>query len=144
MPGDREISDEQLSAYIDGAIDPAQRLDIALHLARHPDRAARTEALRAQNEAIHALFDHVLAQPVPGRLRRVVLRRRARASLRRRLAWALGVAGIAMIVALGGQLLADEFSLAFSHFLMAPALERPSLPPPSTPPAQGRARGIPT
>ena len=92
MLRDRVISEEELHAYVDGAAEPARRLDIALFLARHPHDAARIESFRAQNAAIHALFDPDLAQPVPPRLRRSVRRQGTRSALRRYFAWAFAVA----------------------------------------------------
>src|SRR5690242_11740011 len=59
------VSDDELHAYMDGALDPMRRLEIASYLAGHPLEAARAEAFRAQREGLRALFDHVLDQPVP-------------------------------------------------------------------------------
>jgi len=74
MPGRRMIEEEELHAYIDGVVDRERRLDIALYLARHPADAARVEAYRAQREGFSALFDHLLDQPPPDRLREVMRR----------------------------------------------------------------------
>jgi len=83
MRGHATIDDEDLHAYIDGTLDRERRFDVALYLARHPADAARAEAYRAQREGISALFDDVLDQPPPDRLRRTLRRPRARAASRR-------------------------------------------------------------
>lgn len=70
------IKEEELHAYVDGALDAGRRLDIALYLASAPFEAARVEAFRAQKEGVHALFDHIIDQPTPKKLRRVLLRLR--------------------------------------------------------------------
>ncbi|HEX7967048.1 MAG TPA: hypothetical protein VF502_02425, partial [Stellaceae bacterium] len=77
MQPDHPISEEELHAYVDGDVDPARRLDIAVYLADHPLEAARTEAFRALNDGVHALFDQVLDQPLPKRLRKLMARRAA-------------------------------------------------------------------
>jgi anti-sigma factor RsiW len=77
----RPISDEDLHAYLDGALEAERLLHIARHLARHPPAAARAESFRAQNAAMHALFDEILREPVPRRLRRLTQRHPARSAL---------------------------------------------------------------
>lgn len=92
-------SEQELHAYIDGGLDPARRLEVAVYLARHPGDAARGEAFRAQKEGIRALFDHVLDQPVPEHLRFSGpdggRRRRWRC-----LAWMMAAGSVAFILAL--------------------------------------------
>jgi anti-sigma factor RsiW len=94
------VSDDELHAYIDGGLDPARRLAVATYLATHPREAARAEAFRAQREGIHALFGHVLDQPVPERLHAPLLRRGARV-LWRRIACAVGAASAVLVLAVG-------------------------------------------
>jgi anti-sigma factor RsiW len=76
------ICDEDMNAYIDGVLKPHQSMEIAARLARAPAEAARAEAFRAQRDALHALFDPVLDQPIPERLS--VLLRGAREKQRAR------------------------------------------------------------
>lgn len=102
MPVDQPISEDDLHAYVDGDGEPARRLDIALYLARHPDDAARMEVFRAQREAIHALFDDLLHQPVPRRLRSILHRHAVRLARRRRGAGMVGIAVAAIVMATGG------------------------------------------
>lgn len=62
------ISEHDLHAYADGELDPARTADVEAHLAADHEAAQRVAAWRRQNEALHALFDPVLAEPVPQRL----------------------------------------------------------------------------
>lgn len=54
------VNEAQLHAYVDGALSEAERASVEAHLAAHPDDAARVDAYRAQNEALHRAFDPVL------------------------------------------------------------------------------------
>jgi len=105
MPGDQPITEDELHAYVDDDVEPARRLDIALYLAHHPDDAARTEAFRAQREAIHALFDDCLVQPVPPRLRNIVRRHAVRLARRRRGAGMLVGIAVASVVLVTGRII---------------------------------------
>lgn len=147
MQPDHPISEEELHAYVDGDVDPARRLDIAVYLADHPLEAARTEAFRALNDGVHALFDEVLDQPLPKRLRKLMARHAARAARRRRCAW--GVAGIAMAAALllGSHALNKLTPFHPGALISGPAVERqptgteyPVIRPPG--PQEERSRGI--
>ncbi|MDE2088470.1 MAG: anti-sigma factor [Gammaproteobacteria bacterium] len=78
MSGPKQPIDEQdLHAYVDGRLEPARRAEVEAHLAQHADAAERVAAYRHQNETLRALFDPVLAEPVPEALR-VPRRRPAR------------------------------------------------------------------
>lgn len=94
--GEDWLSDEDLHAYVDDMLDPSRRLAVALYLAAHPPEAARAETFRAQKEAIRALFDHILAQPVPNRLIRPVGRRAAFCGRRRSTLAAIGVTAVVL------------------------------------------------
>jgi anti-sigma factor RsiW len=122
--GDRPIGEEELHAYLDGALEPARRLAIALYLADHPEEAARLEAFRAQKEVFRLLFDRALDQPVPARLLRVIRRGSARALLRR-YTWAFICGGAIGGLVIGGQALSDR--------LAAPRDGLISVPPPQGP-----------
>lgn len=56
------MNDEQLHAYLDGALSPAERIAVEAHLESHPADAARVRSYRAQIEALHRLFDPVLEE----------------------------------------------------------------------------------
>ena len=86
--------EDVLHAYVDGQLPAAERAAVEAHLAAHADDAARVQAWRAQNEALHALFDPVLAEPHALRAGRAAQRVPARS------AWALA-ASLVLGVALG-------------------------------------------
>ena len=58
-------NEQDLHAYIDGHLEPAEAARVASYLARHPEAAALVEAYRAQNAGLHALYDKILDEPVP-------------------------------------------------------------------------------
>ncbi|HEX9178967.1 MAG TPA: anti-sigma factor [Burkholderiales bacterium] len=62
------ISEHDLHAYADGELDPARTAAVEAHLAADHGASQRVAAWRRQKEALHALFDPVLAEPVPQRL----------------------------------------------------------------------------
>jgi anti-sigma factor RsiW len=63
------ITDAELHAYIDGRLPPARKVEVESYLAAHPDKAQRLQVYVAHNAALHALFDPVLDEAVPQRLR---------------------------------------------------------------------------
>lgn len=92
------VSEDELHAYVDGAL-PAERHEtVAAWLAAHPDDAARVAAWRAQADAIRARYGAAAGEPVPERLKLDYLARYAQAS--RRL-W-LGAAAAALIAFIAG------------------------------------------
>jgi anti-sigma factor RsiW len=74
----KPASDEELHAYVDGALGAARAAEIEAWLAANPEAAERVQAYRAQNRALHALFDPVLDEPVPAPLAGALVRRPAR------------------------------------------------------------------
>jgi anti-sigma factor RsiW len=68
-------SDEQLSAWLDGELDPAERAQVDAWLRDHPEDAARVRLWVADRDALRARFDPVAAEPVPDALRQQVLTR---------------------------------------------------------------------
>lgn len=62
------ISESELHVYVDGQMELHRRAEVESWLHAHPADAERVAAYRRQNEALHALFDPVLAEPVPARL----------------------------------------------------------------------------
>lgn len=59
------ITEQDLHAYIDGRLEPQRRAEVALFLAENPRESGRVESYQRQNAALCALFDGVLAEPVP-------------------------------------------------------------------------------
>lgn len=64
------VTESDLHAYLDGQLPGARRGEVEDYLGRHPEEAARIASYRAQNEALRAVFDPVLDEPVPRRLMR--------------------------------------------------------------------------
>lgn len=64
------VNEDELQAYADGQMDRPRHAEVAAWLASHPAEAGRVEDYRCQNEALHALFDPVLDEPVPQRMQR--------------------------------------------------------------------------
>lgn len=62
------ISDDDLHAYVDGALAPGRRGEVEDWLAAHPDDARRVHQWREQVDGLHRLFDPVLDEAVPNRL----------------------------------------------------------------------------
>ncbi len=71
------VTEADLLAFVDLQLPEARRLEVETWLQARPEEAHRIAAYRRQNEELRALFNPVLDEPVPGRLRRV-LRRSAR------------------------------------------------------------------
>jgi anti-sigma factor RsiW len=64
----KAVNEADLHAYIDGQLNEERRGEVEAYLAEHPAEAARMEAYREQNTALHVLFDPVLHEPVPDRV----------------------------------------------------------------------------
>ncbi|MDC7789895.1 anti-sigma factor [Rhodoplanes sp. TEM] len=96
----RPISEDDLHAFVDQALDPARRTEVAEYLKSHPDVAGRVEDYRRQRESLRAALAPIAEEPVPSRLdlRRLIEARRAS-----RVGWrAAAVAAAAAIVLLCG------------------------------------------
>lgn len=75
----KPVDETELHAYVDGCLNDERRAEVEAYLAAHPAEAARVQAYREQNRALHELFDPVLEEPVP---ERILPRSRAALSLR--------------------------------------------------------------
>lgn len=62
------ITEDDLHAYVDGALSPARRAEVEAYLAEYPEDAERVRAYQAQNAALKAAFDPVLDEPLPDQL----------------------------------------------------------------------------
>ncbi|MFZ4538756.1 anti-sigma factor family protein [Propionivibrio sp.] len=62
------ISEAELQACVDDALPEARRTDVADYLATHPEDAERVRAYQLQKQALRALFNPVLAEPLPENL----------------------------------------------------------------------------
>ncbi len=72
------VREDDLHAYVDGALPETRRIEVEAWLAAHPEDAARVRAWAAQNQALHAAFDGVLNEPLPIDLVRAARRQPAR------------------------------------------------------------------
>ncbi|TSA13332.1 MAG: anti-sigma factor [Betaproteobacteria bacterium] len=62
------LSETDLHAYVDGQLDDARRVQVEAHLAHDAAATERVHLWRAQNEALRAIYNAVLNEPVPQRL----------------------------------------------------------------------------
>ncbi len=69
------VSEDDLHAFVDGALSDARRLEVEAWLAAHPADAERVQAWASQNQSLHAAFDTVLNEPLPIHLVRAARRR---------------------------------------------------------------------
>ena len=93
-PPSPPVTEADLQAFVDEQL-PAERLrEVEAYLEQRPEEARRVQDYRAQKRALHALFDPVLDEPVPQRLR---------AAARPRTPWYLQrmAAGVAIAVVSG-------------------------------------------
>ncbi len=96
--GNSEVTEELLSAYVDGEVNANQRARVQDWLQQHPEDRERVQAWQADREAMADLFKPVLSEPTPQALRAAVLRRHAPP----RWALAAGAAGLLLTGALAG------------------------------------------
>lgn len=82
-------TDDDLEALVDGTLDPARAAELEDWLAANPAEAERVRRRRAQVDGLHRLFDPVLDEPIPARLRVAAFRRRRLSPLLLRVAAAL-------------------------------------------------------
>lgn len=90
------IDDDELHAYVDCALPPDRARDVEIWLEDNAEDAARVRVWREQSDALHRLFDPVLDEKVPERLKAVMAPRRRVAPL------LLRIAASALLLALGG------------------------------------------
>jgi len=126
-----DISEEDLHAYLDGALDAARRFRVAAYLARFPQEAARLEAFRAQKEGMQALFDGVARETPPKRLVRIMAKR----SWLRSWTPVIVAGGIAGLLLLAGSTFAQQLGVlhASADPPVAAAASRSVIPPPPVP-----------
>ena len=88
------VTEAELHAYVDGLLPEARRAEVEAYLSTHAEDAQRVRAWREQSQALHALYDPVLSEALPARVRKPALLRRMRPALR--------YAAVAAWFALGG------------------------------------------
>ena len=62
----RLIGENELHAYIDGALSDDMRAEVETWLADHPEERAKVDTWMAHMRGLHALYDGVLDEPVEG------------------------------------------------------------------------------
>jgi anti-sigma factor RsiW len=108
------ITENELHAYADGQLADARRVQVEAHLAHDPEASESVRVWREQNEALRALYNPVLNEPVPQRLLD------ARAPRRRWPAYALAAGVMGLGFALGWTMRAYQTD----RFVEAAALPR--------------------
>ena len=63
------VTEAELQAYVDRQLTPERQREIEAYLARRPEEAQRVETYIAQKRELRALFNPVLEEPLPQRLR---------------------------------------------------------------------------
>jgi len=125
------VTEAELHAFVDGLLPEARRAEIEAYLATHPEDALRVRSWRAQNQALHDLFDPVLGEALPARVRGVALLRRARPALRFAavVAWIAlgGVAGwyLRAYNAAPADVVAFAHQAAIAHIVYSPEVRHP-------------------
>lgn len=97
MTSGRPITDDDLQAYIDNALDAARRGEVEAHLEAHPDLALRVGTDIRHRDALRAALMPVVEEPVPDRLD---IARLARTDRRR--GWWMAAAATALFLTGGG------------------------------------------
>lgn len=66
---DLQLDEDELQAFVDGQLSPERRRAAIAHLAVNADDAERLAVYRELNAELHQLYDEVLNEPLPARLR---------------------------------------------------------------------------
>ncbi|MGO8917423.1 MAG: anti-sigma factor family protein [Stellaceae bacterium] len=123
-----EITDDDLHAYVDGTLDAADRLEVALYLVSAPAQAARVEAFRAQKEAVGILFAGIVDEPLPRKLTRALRLRSSELAARRYLRVVVAAALAGLLLVAGG-MLATYLALRHPAGVQAPqSAQDPPIP----------------
>lgn len=108
------IREDDLQAYVDDALDPARRVEVAAYLESHPDVAERVRGYLGQREELRARLGTVIEEPVPPELN---LTRMIEARRRPPIAWWRNAAAAVLLLCTGA---AGGWSL---HGVLRPAPE---------------------
>ncbi len=68
MTSSRPITEVDLHAYVDAALDPERRAEVETYLARHPDIADRIHGYTEQQTLLREALDPIAEEPVPPEL----------------------------------------------------------------------------
>lgn len=107
----KPVTDSDLHAYLDGELEPVDRLRVEAYLAKHPADAERLEKYQRINSGLHRLYDPVLNEAVPDRL---AIPRRAKLATNPlpRVGRVAAAACMMAVAGLGGWLLHDQLDRA--------------------------------
>ncbi len=126
------VIEAELHAYVDGLLPQARRTEVEAYLAAHAEDAQRVRAWREQNQALRDLFDPVLAESLPARVRRPDLTHRMRPVLRyAAVAGWLALGGVAgwnlhdYNVAKSADTVAFAHRAAIAHIVYSPEVRHP-------------------
>ncbi|AMN41414.1 anti-sigma factor family protein [Rhodoplanes sp. Z2-YC6860] len=97
----RPITEDDLHAYVDHALEPERRAEVASYLADHPDVAKRIGAFADQRELLRSALAPIAEEPLPAELvlSRIIENRRRRPS---RVWWAVAAMLLLSIGGTGG------------------------------------------
>ena len=132
----RPITEDDLHAYVDQALEPERRGQVAAYLDDHPDVARRIKAFAGQRDLLRAALAPIAEEPLPAALNlaRIIESRRRRPS---RLGWAVAAMLLLCIGGAGGWITRSELQsspgglvalaqeAASSYDVYAPDHERP-------------------
>ncbi len=96
---DKPITEDDLHAYVDGALDDARRAEVSAYLEKHRDIAARFESYADQRETLRSALNPVAGEPIPTKLNlphMIDARRRVRPS-----PWRAAAAAVVLLAAGG-------------------------------------------
>jgi anti-sigma factor RsiW len=94
----RPITEDELHAFVDEALDPARRIAVSDYLLTHPEEARRIEGYRAQREALRAALAPIAEEPLPPELN---LARMVEARRHSPVVWRIAAAA-AVLLCIGG------------------------------------------
>lgn len=95
---ERKITEHDLHAYADGALDGPARAAVETYLAEHPAAAEEMAGWKRQNETLRALYGHVATEPVPPSLDVYRIERKSRIDAVR---WSRMAAAAVLLIAVG-------------------------------------------
>jgi anti-sigma factor RsiW len=121
------IDEDDFQAFVDGQLPPDRRRAVMAYLAAKPDEAARMGDYRALTDGLHLVFDEVLYEPLPKRLR--VEHYRGRRSWQGRVQSWLGLGGLGMVPRVAAVVLALVASGAGGWWLRGDLPEPPGETP---------------
>jgi Putative zinc-finger len=67
------ITSDQLAAFADGELSPEEAAEVVMHLADHPEDQALVDEIMAANAALARAFAAPMSEPVPEKLRALIL-----------------------------------------------------------------------